>query len=327
MLREDLPLNDHDESQAMDPGLPVQEEWGPDHRSGFVALAGKPNVGKSTLLNAWLETNLAPVSPKPQTTRSNLRAILTRPDAQIVFVDTPGIHLPHNALGKYMVKAAQNSLNDADLVLFVVDISQPPSTPDREIARRLSRAGARVLLALNKTDLVPPQELVTTWQGYESLGEFEESIGISAADGSNLDALLEAIVARLPLGPRYYPPEQLSDESERWLAADLIRAQVLHRLSQEVPHAIAVVVQDYEERDQGGLYVSAYIYTEKESQKGIVIGRGGSMLKMIGRDARRELERLTQQHVYLDLWVKVRKNWRRKPQDLREFGYDERDLG
>jgi len=320
-------LDEYDsEDQHIEPGLPIESEWGADHRSGFVALVGKPNVGKSTLLNAWLPAKLAPVSPKPQTTRSNLRGILTRPDAQIIFVDTPGIHLPHNKLGEYMVKAAQTVLADADVLVFVVDVCGPPAVSDLEIARRLMQVRTPIVLALNKMDLVAPEDLLSNWKAYESLGEYDDSIGISATEGNNLDTLLEAIIVRLPLGPRYYPPSQLSDQSERWIASEIIREQVLRELSEEVPHSVAVVVQDYNERENGALYISAYIYAEKESQKGIVIGRGGRMLKKIGRGARREIEQFSQRRVYLDLWVKVRKNWRRRDQDLREFGYDPHDL-
>jgi len=312
--------------EAVPEGLVVEEDWGPDHRSGYVALVGRPNVGKSTLLNAWMGIKLAPVTPKPQTTRTNLLGILTRPDAQLIFVDTPGIHLARTKLGEYMVRSAEDAIPDADVVLCVVDVSDPPGGSDREVAARVSAVQAPVILVLNKIDLLTGDALAERWAEYQALGEWHEMIGVSATEGTNLDVLLEKTVALLPLGPRYYPEEQLSNQQERFVVAEIIREQALVALDQEVPHAVAVLVEDFKEREGGGVYIAANIYTEKASQKGIVIGRGGRMLKEIGRNARREIEGLVGQRVYLDLWVKVRKNWRKDPRSLREFGYDIRDL-
>lgn len=303
----------------------VREDWKAGHRSGFVALLGKPNVGKSTLLNAWLGVKLAPVSPKPQTTRANLRGILTREDAQVIFVDTPGIHEPRGKLGELMVRSAQSTIPDADVLVFLVDAAEPPDAADVAIASELGRAEAPAILALNKVDLLIGEELDARRAAYEALGEFAEVLAVSATEGTNVGALLEAIIGRLPPGPRYYPAEQLSDQQERFIAAELVREQVMRALEQEVPHATAVVVQDFEERESGLLYISAYIYTEKESQKGIVIGHRGRTLKGIGRAARADLEAFFGRRVYLDLWVKVRKNWRRDDRSLREFGFDVRD--
>lgn len=302
----------------------VQEDWGPEHRSGFVAILGKPNVGKSTLLNRWLGVKIAPVSPKPQTTRANLRGILSRDDAQIIFVDTPGIHEPQTKLSEFMVRSAQSAIADADVLVFIVDASQPPDNADRLVASAAAAAGSPVLLALNKVDLVSPDDLARRLEEYAALGRFEEIVPISATAGTNADALLEMVIARLPLGPRYYPREQISDQQERFIAAEMIRERALHVLQQEVPHSLAVVVDEFKERENGVLYISAYLYTEKESQKGIVIGRDGRMLKEIGRTAREALEAFFGRKVYLDLWVKVRKNWRRNENDLREFGFDVR---
>jgi GTPase len=306
----------------------VQEELPPDHRSGFVAMVGKPNVGKSTLMNAWLGVKLAAVSPKPQTTRTSMLGILTRPDAQVIFVDTPGIHEPRTKLGAYMVDKAQRAIDDADLILFVADITEAPDENDRRAAQFLADnvpADLPVVLALNKVDagVVPDADEVraANHAAYESLGAFREVLEISALTGMNRDALLQRIIANLPQGPRFYPEDQLTDAQERFIAAELIREHALNALEQEVPHAIAVVVQDFEERENGVLYISANLFVEKESQKGIVIGRGGSMLKQIGRDARHELETFFETKVYLELWVKVRKNWRRNENYLRQLGY------
>ena len=298
------------------------EELPPDHRSGFVALVGKPNVGKSTLLNAWMGVKLAPVSPKPQTTRSRLLGILTRPDAQLIFVDTPGIHKPRTKLGDYMVTTAKKAIPDADVILFLVDLSTPPTDEDRQVARIIA-AHKRIpaILAMNKADLLGADRLRRRRAEYEALGTFEDVFCISALYGQGLDELLARILSLLPLGPRYYPEEQISDQPERIIAADLIREQVLIHLRQEVPHAVAVTVQEFTERPNGMLYISAYIYTERPTQKAIVIGRGGTMLKKIGQDARMALEAFFERRVYLELWVKVRKNWRKDEYSLREFGY------
>ncbi len=312
---------------ALPPGLVIEEDWGADHRSGYVALVGRPNVGKSTLMNAWVGVKLAPVSPKPQTTRTNLLGILTRPEAQLVFVDTPGIHLPRTRLGEYMVQMAVSTLADADVIVFVVDATEPPDAGDREVAANLAGLSAPVILALNKIDLITGQPLLERWAAYQALGAWAEIIGISATEATNLDVLLEMVIARLPLGPRYFPEEQLSDQQERFMVAELVREQALRALEQEVPHALAVVVDEFKEREKGGVYIAASIYTEKDSQKGIVIGQGGRMLREIGRRAREDIQRFLGQRVYLDLWVKVRKNWRSDPRALRYFGYDVPDEG
>lgn len=298
-----------------------EQELPPNHRSGFIALIGKPNVGKSTLLNAWLGEKIAAVSAKPQTTRTRLLGILTRPDAQAIFVDTPGIHLPRTKLGEHMVKAAQDAIPDADVVLFLVDVSEPPTQADIAITRMLaSRPGLPVILVMNKADLPSLEEFVAHRAAYEALGHFAGAECISALKGENLDRLLELVLARLPPGPRYYPEDQVTDQQERFIASELIREQALELLQQEVPHAVAVVVEEFKERPNDVLYIAATIYTEKESQKGIVIGRNGSMLKRIGSKAREALEPFFGRKVYLELWVKVRKDWRRDERFLREVG-------
>jgi GTP-binding protein Era len=307
--------------EMIDSGPLFDEALPPEHRSGYIALVGKPNVGKSTLLNAWLGAKLAAVSPKPQTTRTSLLGILTREDVQAIFVDTPGIHLPRTKLGEYMVESARRAIPDADVVLFMVDLTTPPERPDAEVAKLLENLDAPVILALNKADLVSPDVLRERSRAYEALGEFGEGMAISALTGYQRDELLARVISRLPLGPRYYPAYQLSDQQERFIASEIIREHLMRTLQQEVPYAAAVAVQDFIERENGVLYISANIYVERDSQKGIVIGRGGSMLRRIGRDARLELQEIWERPVYLELWVKVLKNWRRSEEHLRRFGY------
>jgi GTP-binding protein Era len=310
-------------------GLLMPEDLPPDHRSGFVAVVGKPNVGKSTLMNAYLGQKIAIVSPKPQTTRNRLLGILTLErergdiaDAQIVFVDTPGIHQPLHKLGEYMVETAVRAIPDADVVLFLVDVSRPPGDEDRQIARIL-REQCRVpaLLVLNKADLLAPEEVSSHVEAYQALGEFDDWLLVSALHGDNRDRLLQETIERLPLGPRYYPEEQVTDQQLRFMAAELVREQVMRHLRQEIPYSVAVVVQEFKERSEDLTYISANIFVERDTQKPIVLGRRGEMIKRIGRDARREIEQLLDTRVYLELWVKVRKKWRKDERELRRLGY------
>ena len=302
--------------------LPTEEELPEDHRSGFVAVIGKPNVGKSTLMNAYLGQKVAIVSPKPQTTRHRIRGILTLPNAQIIFVDTPGIHKPLHKLGEYMVKTAIAAILDADVVLFLVDVSQMPDEEDELIARTLKeRYKGPVILVLNKMDLLKPEQVKPHTEAYLALGDFQDWMMISAVTGDNLDKLRDLIVAYLPPGPRFYPEDQITDADERFIAAEIIREKALHFLHQEVPHSIAVVIEEFKDRGPNLSYISATIYVEKDSQKGIVIGKDGKMLKKIGQAARRELELNFGRRIYLDLWVKVRKKWRRDEAELRWLGY------
>lgn len=298
------------------------EELPPDHRSGFVAVIGKPNVGKSTLMNAYLGQKIAIVSEKPQTTRHRIRGILTRPSAQIIFVDTPGIHQPHHKLGEFMVETATKVIPDADVVLFIVDVSEMPTAEDEQIAQLVEEHGkAPVILVLNKADLLPPEKVQPHCDACFELVKHDEWMMISATRGDNRDKLLDVVVARLPQGPRYYPPDQLTDQTMRFIVAELIREQVLRFVHQEVPHAVAVAVEEWKQRREDLTYIGANIFVEKDSQKGIIIGRGGRMLKRIGRAAREEIERLVGNRIYLDLWVKVREKWRRDEQELRRLGY------
>jgi GTP-binding protein Era len=317
----------------------IIDEAPPDHKSGFVAVVGRPNVGKSTLINHLVGQKVAIVSPKPQTTRSRILAILTREDVQIIFVDTPGLHRPHHKLGEAMVATATRAIPDADVVLFLADASVPPTPEDRMIAELIEQqTSAPVILVLNKMDLLLPDKVELHTQAYWTLcrsllpppeGEAEKSGGwmmTTATEGTNLDKLLDLIVDTLPEGPRYYPGDQITDQTEREVAAELVREQVLRHTRQEIPHSVAVVVEEFKERENEVVYIAANIFVEKGSQKGIIIGKGGRMLRKIGAAARKEIERMTGGCVYLDLWVKVRKDWRQDEEVLRRLGYDVRGL-
>jgi len=295
----------------------------PGHRSGFAAVIGRPNVGKSTLMNQIVGQKVAIVSPKPQTTRSRILGILTREDAQVIFVDTPGLHRPRHKLGRVMVTTATGAIPDADVVLFVVDVSVLPTGEDRMIAGLIrEHARAPVILVLNKMDLLPAGKVKPHTESYwELVPDHDEWMMTIATQGVNLDKLLDRIIAALPEGPRYYPGDQVTDQTEREIGAELIREQVLRYTRQEVPHAVAVVVEEFKERENGMLYVAANVFVEKQSQKGIIIGRRGQMLRQIGSAARQEIERMTGGRVYLDLWVKVRKHWRQDERELRRLGY------
>ena len=300
-------------------------ETPPGHKSGFVVVIGRPNVGKSTLINQIVGQKVAIVSPKPQTTRSRILGILTREDAQVIFVDTPGLHRPRHKLGQVMVTTATNAIPDADVVLFMVDVSVLPTDEDRMIGQLIrKRTEAPVILVLNKMDLLPGENVTPHTEAYWELAPYhQEWMMTIATRGVNLDKLLTLTVAALPEGPRYYPGDQITDQTEREIAAELIREQVLRYTRQEVPHAVAVVVEEFKERENAVVYVGANVFVEKDSQKGIIIGRRGRMLRQIGSAARQEIERMTDGRVYLDLWVKVRKGWRRDERELRRLGYVE----
>ena len=285
-------------------------------------MVGRPSVGKSTIVNAFVGQKVAIVSDKPQTTRNRILGILTKPEAQVIFVDVPGIHRPMHKLGERMVEAAVSAVPNADLVLFVVDATTPPLEEDALAARLLSeKARVPVILALNKADCLPLERVKRSFEAYQALGQFADWIMVSATRGDNMDKLLAMTIARLPLGPRYYPEDQVTDVAERFVAAELVREQVLRLLRQEVPHAVAVVVEEFKERREGLVYISATVYVEKESQKAIVIGAGGAMLKQIGAAAREAIELELGSKVFLELWVKVRPKWRRDEAWLRQVGY------
>jgi len=288
-------------------------------RSGFVALVGRPNVGKSTLLNALLGQKVAIVSPKPQTTRMPLRGILTRPDAQIIFVDTPGIHDPRTKLGTFMVEQARRAIPDADVICLVVDLTRPPGRLDERIAGLIRRVRSPRLLVLNKVDMRTSDGQANV-DAYRALGPWDMELAISALHHQGLETLLDEIVQRLPLGTLLYPDDQLTDQSAREHVAELVREQVLRYTEQEVPHGVAVEIEEWEEKERA-IYIRATIYVEKDSQKGILIGAGGTMLKRIGSAARHSAEAVLGRTVYLELWVKVRQNWRDDPSSLYWLGY------
>jgi GTP-binding protein Era len=285
------------------------------YKSGFVAVMGRPNVGKSTLMNALLGQKIAAVSPRPQTTRKHQLGILTLEQAQIVFVDTPGVHRPRHKLGERMNEEAQDALENCGLILFLVDASQPPTDDDRLLASRINNlhAAGRTLLVLNKIDLLPaqPSEEFSERQAiFHALLPQAEIMAISATRGDNREALVTAMLNRLPVGEALYPEEQVTDMFEREIAAELIREAALILLREEVPHGIAVRVDEFTERGETGAYIAATVIVERESHKPIVIGQGGSMLKKIGSAARKEIETMSGRKVYLELRVKVQKNWR-----------------
>ncbi len=301
---------------------PITESLEPQHRAGFCAIVGRPNVGKSTLLNLYVGAKVTIVSDKPQTTRRVVRGILTRPDAQIVFVDTPGIHRPIHPLGKFMVRSAVDVLDDIDVVVFMVDGSKMPTREDEDIAEMLNeRVQAPVLLALNKMDLLKRDAIGEITQAFFDLAKHDDWMRLTATKKENADKLLEMIVARLPEGPALYPEDEITDTPMQFLAGELVREQLLINTRQEIPHSIAVQVDEWEERSENLTYISATIWVEKNSQKAIVIGERGSMLKKAGQAARKEIEAWLGHQVYLELTVKVRPEWRRDDRLLRELGY------
>jgi len=292
-------------------------------RAGLCAIVGRPNVGKSTLLNLYVGAKVTIVSDKPQTTRRVVRGILTRPDAQIVFVDTPGIHRPIHPLGKFMVRSAVDVLDGIDVVVFVADGSKMPTREDEDVAEMLNtRVQAPVLLALNKMDLLKRDAIGEITQAFFDLVKHADWMRLTATKRENADKLLELIVARLPEGPALYPEDEITDMPMQFLAGELVREQLLINTRQEIPHSIAVQVDEWEERSENLTYISATIWVEKDSQKAIVIGERGSMLKKVGAAARKEIEAWLGHQVYLELTVKVRPQWRRDDRLLRELGYE-----
>lgn len=299
------------------------EKKASEFKAGFVTVVGRPNVGKSTLMNGLMGQKIAAVSPRPQTTRRRQLGILTTEDAQIVFVDTPGMHKPHHKLGEYMNEEAALTLADADVIVFLVDVSQAPTEEDQLIADQIKAINntPAVILALNKVDQTTPSSLADHLPAFEALVPQASILQISATTGYHRDMLMKAIVARLPAGEPFYSEEQITDLYEREIAADLIREASLLHLRDEVPHAIAVRIDEYTERGESGAYIMATLFVERESQKPIVIGQGGEMLKKIGSTARREIEEMSGRKVFLELRVKVEKNWRNNPDALNQFGY------
>ena len=291
------------------------------HRAGFVAVIGKPNVGKSTIVNAFVGAPVAIVSPKPQTTRRIIRGILTRPDAQIIFVDTPGIHRPAHKLGAAMVDAAASVLTEVDVVVFVVDGSRMPDEDDTRIGQLLNeRCRVPVLLALNKMDLLKADDIQAVTEAFWKIAQHADWMRLSATRKTNMDKLLEQILARVPEGPELYPSDLVTDQNLQAIAGELIREQVLLATRQEIPHSVAVAIDDWQDRREDLTHIAATIFVERDSQKGIIIGARGAMLKKIGQGAREKIEEWVGHKVYLELWVKVWDKWRESETSLRRLG-------
>jgi GTP-binding protein Era len=298
----------------------LDERRQPGHRSGFVSIIGRPNVGKSTLLNRFLGCKIAAVTPKPQTTRRRLLGIKTTPAAQVLFVDTPGIHHARDMLNRRMVERALNAMAEADVALWVVDAARQLGLADRQVASRVSAAAKPLVVALNKIDLVAKPALLPQIAALAALVPERPIVPVSAETGVNVSRLLDAVVSLLPEGPRYYPPEELTDEPERAIAAELIREQVMRQTEAEIPYAVAVTIDAFEEqRARGLIVIKATVQVARESHKPIVVGRGGARIKAIGQAARLDLERFLSTKVYLELFVRVDTGWNRRPARLREL--------
>ena len=292
------------------------------YKSGFAAVIGRPNVGKSTLINSLIGQKIAIMSDKPQTTRNKILCVLTQPEAQVVFLDTPGIHKAKDKLGEYMVQAAENTLKEVDVILFVVDATEKMGAGERYILERLEATKKPVLLVVNKLDLIDRQSVLPIIAGYTAKYPFAGVVPISAREEMNLDSLLTETKQHLEPGPQYYPEDMVTDQPERLIVAELVREKVLHLTREEIPHAIAVDVDEMSTRTNGDVYIRATIYVERDSQKGIVIGAKGTLLKKIGALARTDIENLLGSKVYLELWVKVKKDWRNRNNLLKEFGFE-----
>lgn len=292
-------------------------------KSGFVAMIGRPNAGKSTLLNQILDRKVAIVSDKPQTTRNRITGIYTQDEVQIVFVDTPGIHKPKHKLGEYMVETAEKTLDDVDLIYYLVDSSVPAGTGEEYVLNQVINSGIPVFLLLNKVDKLSPEEIGQLILKWQAKGDFAEIFPLSALKGDNVTKLVEVTSQYLPEGPQYYPEDAVTDQPLEIVISELIREKVLLLTHDEVPHSIAVFVENMERDKVGKMQIEACIYVERDSQKGIIIGKGGSMLKKIGIMARSDIEYLMGERVYLKLWIKVREDWRNKKQVLSSLGYNE----
>lgn len=291
------------------------------HKSGFIAVIGRPNVGKSTLVNTLIGQKIAIMSDKPQTTQNRILCILTEPDAQYIFLDTPGIHKPKHKLGEYMVKAAEGTLKEVDAILFVVDATQKMGVGERYILKRLQATKKPVVLVVNKIDLIERKQALPIIAGYTAVYSFAGVVPVSAKKEVNLDSLLDELRKYLPIGPQYYPKDMVTDQPERLIVAELVREKVLHLTRDEVPHAIAVETEEMTTRSNGDVYIRVTIYVERDSQKGIVIGAKGALLKEISTFARKDIEMMLGARVFLELWVKVKKDWRNRAGVLHNLGF------
>lgn len=295
----------------------------PDHRSGVVAVVGRPNVGKSSLINRILGQKIAIVSPRPQTTRRRQLGILTHDDAQMLFVDTPGLHAPQHRLGEYMVRNAESAFTETDAILLLLDVSVKPEIADQHLAETVARLrrGTPVMLGMNKSDLLTDADRDGLIAAHRALIPHDHAFLISATTGDGVPALIDHLKQMMPKGPRYYPVDQLSEVNLRFIAAETVREKIMLETEQEIPHAVAVEVTSYRERSDRLTYISAVIYCERESQKGIIIGKGGERIKKIGSLAREELRDSLGTDVYLELDVKVLRNWRSDETLMRRLGY------
>lgn len=298
-----------------------------DFKSGYVAIIGRPNVGKSTLMNHLIGQKIAITSNKPQTTRNRIQTVYTCERGQVIFLDTPGIHKAKNKLGEYMITVAERTLQDADLILWLVEPTGFIGAGEKHIAEQLKHVKVPVVLIMNKVDMVKKAELPAFMDNYKKLYPFAEIVPVSALRKINMDSVLEAIFKYLPYGPMYYDEDTVTDQPMRQIAAEIIREKSLHALQEEIPHGIAVTIEKMRERSEGGIIdIEATIICERESHKGIIIGKQGAMLKKIGSNARYELEHMLEQQVNLRLWVKVRNNWRDSDVQMKNFGYNKKDI-
>ena len=294
-----------------------------EHKSGFVSIIGRPNVGKSTFVNRVIGHKIAIMSDKAQTTRNKIQGVMTRDDAQIIFIDTPGIHKPKHKLGDYMMRVAKNTLSEIDAIMFMVNVNEDIGRGDEYIMEMLKNVKTPIFLVLNKIDLVHPDTLMPKIEQYQSYMDFTDIIPISALEGLNVDHFIDVLKSFLPEGPKYYPDNQISDHPEQFVVSEIIREKILHLTSEEIPHAIGVNVDRMIKEDEDRVRIEATIYVERDSQKGIVIGKGRKKLKEVGKRARRDIEMLLGSKVYLELWVKVQRDWRNKVNFIRQIGYVE----
>ncbi len=290
-------------------------------KSGFISIVGRPNVGKSTLMNMVIGKKVAIVSDKPQTTRNRIQGIYTDEGGQIIFVDTPGIHKPKHLLGEYMVKVSTRSLDEVDLIYYMTDVTRPFGGGEKFIIDQLKESSVPVFLLVNKIDLVEAEVINNFIADFNSHMNFAEIIPMSATLGTNIPTLIEKTFTYLPEGPLYYPEDDYTDQPISFIAAELIREKVLTLTRDEVPHSIAVEIEEFKNKSEGKVYLRAVIYTERDSQKGIIIGKNGQMLKAIGEEARKDIEAMIESSVYLDLWIKVKKNWRDSEKNLQQLGF------
>ncbi|PID16784.1 GTPase Era [Sporosarcina sp. P34] len=295
-------------------------------KSGFISIIGRPNVGKSTFINRMVGQKIAIMSDKPQTTRNKVQGIVTTDTSQMIFIDTPGVHKPKHRLGDFMLKVTRSTLSEVDVIMFMVNADEKIGTGDRYIMEWLEKSKTPVFLVINKIDLVHPDQLFEIITSYTNEMNFAEVVPISALNGNNIERLVETLESYLEEGPQFYDAEQVTDHPERFIISEMIREKVLHTTREEIPHSIAVAIESIEQDPvTDKTHIRATIIVERDSQKGIVIGKGGKLLKEIGVKARKDIEMLLGHKVYLELWVKVQKDWRNRPSRLKEFGFNEED--